>query len=374
VININLSWFVKLILKKYFVKSIKSNNYQIEIGSILNSSFQTLLSNDYNKSKKVIIVDENTKEYCLEYLITSFTELSDAEIIELPSGEENKQLDICIQIWEVFTEYCFDRNILVINLGGGVISDMGGLIASLYKRGVHFVNIPTTLLSMVDASIGGKTGVDLGVYKNQVGLFSFPKRVFIDTIFLTTLEANQIKNGIAEMLKHGLIVDASHWNEVLKCYQSTHSITDDLIYQSVCIKNEIVEKDPLEKNIRKKLNFGHTVGHALESYFLEKENHILHGYGVAVGILIESYISFKLGLLEQGSFYEVRGAIHQIFEKVNFAKEEISKIIEIMRNDKKNENGQIKMILLKSIGICLIDQSVSESQINEALHWYLNDY
>jgi 3-dehydroquinate synthase len=337
---------------------LKSTNYSIEIGSILDSSFHSILETQYKQSKKIILVDENTKYHCLEYLITSFSELSNAEIIELPAGEENKQMDFCIQVWEVLTEYHIDRNALMINVGGGVISDMGGFISSLYKRGISFLNIPTTLLAMVDASVGGKTGVDLGVFKNQVGFFSFPKVVYIDSCFLATLDNIQIKNGTAEMIKHGLIYDKNHWNILKEVLFSKSNITDDLIQQSVNIKNQIVIKDPFEKNERKKLNFGHTVGHAIESVFLELNNPILHGFAIAAGIQIESFISFKMNFLNQVEYEEISNIILQYYPKISIQPEYFDKIISNTKQDKKNSNSQIKMVLLKSIGEAVVDVEV----------------
>ena len=186
------------------MKYIDAIDYKLEIGSLEESSFSQFLESYVNR-KKVIIVDDNTHEHCLPYLITTFQELSDAEVILLPEGEENKQMSIAYSVWEALTDYTVSRNDLVINLGGGMITDLGGFIASCYKRGCDFINIPTSLLGMVDASIGGKTGINLGHFKNQIGVFSNPKAVYIDPIFLTTLPDEEMKSGYAEMLKHGLI-------------------------------------------------------------------------------------------------------------------------------------------------------------------------
>lgn len=352
---------------------LQSINYSIEIGSLGESTFELLLNNEFKDSKKIIIVDENTKEYCLEYLITSFDQLSNADIIELPSGEENKQIEICLQVWESFSEYKFDKNSIVINLGGGVITDMGGFIASLYKRGIKFINIPTSLLAMVDASIGGKTGVDLGIIKNQIGLISFPYAVYIDPCFISTLDSTQIFNGLAEMLKHGLISDRKHWECVIENMKSKEIISSDLIYNSLLIKNNIVCEDPLENGKRKLLNFGHTVGHALESYFLQTNNPIFHGYAVIAGIIIESYISYKLNYLKEIELIDIKGNLSKYYSKLNFPEQHIDLIIEMMKQDKKNDNGKIKMVLLKSIGDSLFNIEVNEKLIEEGLKNYLLD-
>ena len=354
------------------MKIIQSINYNIEIGSLLDSTLGELLSTTYKNAQKIILVDENSKAYCLEYLITSYDELAYAEVIELPSGEENKQLDICIQVWESMTEYNIDRSALLINLGGGVISDMGGLIASLYKRGISFVNIPTTLLAMVDASVGGKTGVDLGAFKNQIGLFSFPECIYVDKGFLNTLEKNQIKNGIAEMLKHGLIQDRKHWDSIKSLLMNSENISDELIEKSISIKNNIVLIDPYEKSIRKNLNFGHTIGHAIESYFLEINKPILHGYAVAIGIQIESFISFKMNFLQSFDFDEIVGVLKCYFPRIELPPEAIETIISNAKQDKKNRGGEIKMVLIKSIGEVVNDISVEEKLIIEGIKYYID--
>ena len=246
---------------------LNTAGYTIEVGSLLESSFAEKLI-PFKDSKCFIIVDENTQEYCLEYLLTSFEGLSEAEVVVLPMGEENKQLEIVGHVWEVLTEYETTRHDLIINLGGGLITDMGGFIASCYKRGIQFINIPTTLLAMVDASIGGKTGVNLGHYKNQIGLFSTPIALYIDPIFLGTLPPEQWLSGFAEMLKHGLIHDEKLWTSVLMQMEDPTTIDQDLLLACIQVKKQIVEIDPTEKNERKKLNFGHTFGHAIEGFLM----------------------------------------------------------------------------------------------------------
>ena len=355
------------------MQTIESSNYNIEIGALSDSTFGLLLDSKFKNSKKIILVDENTKEYCLDFLITSFTELAHAEVIELPAGEENKQLEICIQVWESLTEYQIDRNALIINLGGGVISDMGGLIASLYKRGIAFINIPTTLLAMVDASVGGKTGVDLGIYKNQIGTFSFPEAVYIDTGFLHSLPDFHIKNGIAEMIKHGLIQDRIHWDKIKSILLMEGEISDDLILQSVSIKNQIVLLDPFEKFERKKLNFGHTVGHAIESYFLGINQPILHGFAVAAGIQIECFISLKKKLLDKDEFDEITDFITRFFSRLTIPIDAFQQILLNSKQDKKNSGDEIKMVLLKNIGNSIVDVSVEEELILEGLNYYIEN-
>ncbi len=208
---------------------LNSSDYQIEIGSLETSGFTNFIQQRYSDSKIVIMVDENTNDNCLEYLITTFDFLAEAEVMLLPSGEENKVMEVCFQVWEALSDYGIGRRDLVINLGGGVVTDMGGFIASVYKRGVDFIQIPTTLLAMIDASIGGKTGIDLGMYKNQLGVFMNPKAIFIDKIFLETLEPKEVVNGFAEALKHALIKDPGLWDEFSSMENLSELSSDEML-------------------------------------------------------------------------------------------------------------------------------------------------
>ncbi|MBP6090429.1 MAG: 3-dehydroquinate synthase [Crocinitomicaceae bacterium] len=334
------------------MQHLQGTNYFIEVGGLEDSSLTQLIETSYNRSKIVIMVDENTHDYCLEYLLTTFDFLKEAEVMLLPAGEENKVMEVCFQVWEALTEYGIGRNDLIINLGGGVVTDMGGFIASIYKRGVDFIHIPTSLLAMVDASIGGKTGVDLGVYKNQLGVFNQPKAIFIDPAFLQTLPVEEKRNGFAEMLKHGLVADEKHWNNIKG--KTVESLTLQDIVESVTIKFNIVEEDPYEKNSRKKLNFGHTIGHAIEGYLLQKEP-ISHGYAVAMGMLVEAGISFDEQKISENEFNEIRTIIVRNFQLIAFESEEITIIVAIMQNDKKNSSNKINFSLLNGIGSCEIN-------------------
>ena len=342
-------------------------------GSLTQSAFEDLLLNEYGKSRKVIVVDENTHDNCLEYLLTSFPSLSEAEVMLLPAGEENKVMEVCFQVWNALSEYEIGRKDLVINLGGGLVTDMGGFIASIYKRGVDFIHIPTSLLGMVDASIGGKTGIDLGPYKNQLGVFSAPKAVFIDPIFLSTLPEEEIWNAYAEMLKHALIADNELWQE-LDSIQTPEKLIDlDLIRRCTEIKIQLVEKDPIERNERKLLNLGHTVGHAIEGFFLSKETPIAHGHAVAIGILVEAMIAKKEGVLGGSDFEKIDKTIRAHFAMIEFENvEELNSVLEIMRNDKKNSEGLIKGILICTIGKCETDFVFKEELIVTCLKTFLS--
>lgn len=319
-----------------------------------------------------IIVDTNTNEFCLpKFLPLVETDVA-IEIVEFENGEINKNIETCVQIWNVLTELGGDRKSLVINLGGGVVTDLGGFVASTFKRGIDFINIPTTLLSMVDASVGGKNGVDLGNLKNQIGVFNLPQMVIVDTDYLETVPQNEMRSGLAEMLKHGLIYDQEYWEQFLDLKSIDYDGLDELIFRSVEIKNEIVTIDPTEKNLRKALNFGHTLGHAIESYFLENENKttLLHGEAIAVGMILESYISLHKNLISETEFEQIKTTLKSIYDDIVFEENDIDPIIELLIHDKKNEYGTIQFALIDGIGKIIINQTVENTLILKAF----NDY
>lgn len=344
---------------------IEGKYCQVEIGSILNGGFQSFLK-AFENQQILIIVDENTHDCCLEYLITSFPELERAEIMLLPNGEENKVMEVCFQVWQAFTEYKVERKDLVINLGGGVVTDMGGFIASVYKRGLTFIHIPTTLLGMVDAAIGGKNGIDLNGFKNQLGTITQPARVFVDAGFLSTLPPEEIFNGYAEMLKHALVGDAKLWEEIRHIQSEEALIQEAVILQSIRVKTNIIEQDPFEGGLRKKLNFGHTVGHALESYFFQSTP-ISHGHAVALGMIAESFISMKRGILSKEAYKDIESTIIRSFPMIELNADDVSIVISLMYQDKKNIAGQIRSCLLEGIGTCSFDHHLTEDEIGESL-------
>jgi 3-dehydroquinate synthase len=294
----------------------------------------------------------------------------DFEIIEIEEGEINKNIATCTQVWEVLSELDADRKSAMINLGGGVVTDLGGFVASCFKRGIDFINVPTTLLSMVDASVGGKTGVDLGPLKNQVGVINQPQMVVVDTDFLDTLDQRQLNSGNAEMLKHGLITDAAYW-ETLKGLTGFDNL-DEYILRSVAIKNEVVQQDPTEQHLRKILNFGHTLGHAVESYFLESKEHelLLHGEAIAVGMILEGYLSHKLTGLSKNDLEDIKATFLGRYKKVDFEKKDIDTILTLLKFDKKNSHGNVNFVLLKKIGEPAIDIKVSPELLEEAFAYY----
>lgn len=321
-------------------------------------------------SKIFILVDENTHEYCLPVFLGNLeTEIS-FEILEIEAGEEMKNIQTANQLWEILTEMKADRKALIINLGGGVITDMGGFVASTYKRGIQFINIPTTLLSMCDASIGGKTGIDLMHYKNMVGTFSFPEQIFVYTRFLDTLPAKELKSGFAEMLKHGLIADKKHWEDLIQLQHLDSVGIEPLIYQSMEIKQEVVNVDFHEKNVRKTLNFGHTIGHAIESLCLQSGNPILHGEAVALGMICESHLSFLEGLIVKEDADVIIENIQRYFSFIDLNNFKDEDIFNLLLNDKKNADAKINFSLLSAIGNCTYDHECSTENIQKSIDFY----
>ena len=353
------------------MQSIQANNYPVYFNQKGYEALNLFLKeNKY--SNLFIIVDNETNELCLPKFLPYLETNLRIEIVEFEAGEHNKNIETCIQIWNVLTELGADRKSLVINLGGGVVTDLGGFVASTFKRGMDFIHIPTTLLSMVDASIGGKTGVDLGNLKNQIGVINVPKMVLIDTQYLETLSKSEMRSGLAEMLKHGLIYDAAYWEQFLDLKAIDYADFDELIFRSVEIKNEIVLQDPTEKNIRKALNFGHTLGHAIESYFLENENKktLLHGEAIAIGMILESYVSLAKGFLTPDEYLQIKSTIKAIYDDVIFEENDIEPILGLLIHDKKNEYGNIQFALIEGIGKIKINQSVENELILKAFQDY----
>ncbi len=352
---------------------IRSDNYSVFISRDITVEINGFLKQNKNKySKLFILVDENSLKFCYPQLVEKIHAFEDGEIIEIDSGEESKTIEVCIQIWNALSEYGADRRSLFVNIGGGVISDMGGFIASTFKRGIDFINIPTTLLSQVDASVGGKVGVDLNHLKNEIGLFNNPAGVFVNSTFLNTLDKRQILSGFAEVIKHGLVADVNYWKKIMNADFTDLDSFDELIKTSVHIKNTIVLEDPHEQNIRKVLNFGHTVGHAIETFFLEhgSKKQLLHGEAVAVGMVCEAYLSSKVCKLSASELQEITEFIIDKYKSVKLDDTDPHRLIELMKHDKKNEKGEINFSLLSSIGKCEINKKVSSAQIIESLKYY----
>ncbi|RZJ70679.1 3-dehydroquinate synthase [Flavobacterium sp.] len=351
------------------MQAIHADGYSIVFNEDGYSELNGLLAaNSY--SQIFVITDSNANEFCIPDFLAQLETEVNIEVIEIEPGEEQKHIETCVSIWNVLTEYGADRKALVINVGGGVVTDLGGFVASTFKRGIDFIHVPTTLLAMVDASVGGKNGVDLGVLKNQVGTITPPKLLLIDTDFLATLPQQQMRSGLAEMLKHGLIYDKPYWRKFVDLSQVDFSDFDQLIYRSIEIKQEIVSQDPTEKGIRKALNFGHTLGHAIESFYLESENPLLHGEAIAVGMLLEAHISWQKGLLSEAELSEITTAITEIFGKVEIDENDLPEIFELLKHDKKNEYGKVLFSLLDGIGGIKINAQVENELILKAFASY----
>lgn len=318
-------------------------------------------------SRIAVLCDENTARHCLPLIKEA---CGDFTLIRIKSGEENKNLGTCEHIWNEMTNARLDRKALLINLGGGVIGDMGGFCAATYKRGIDFIQIPTTLLSQVDASVGGKLGIDFHSFKNHIGVFKDPAAVIIDTVFLKTLNKAELVSGYAEVIKHCLIADAAMWQKI-KNHKPEELDMNELVAHSVAIKSKITEEDPYEKGLRKILNFGHTIGHAVESFFLEiPGKKMLHGEAIAIGMICESYISMKRGFISEKENEEIKSYILSVYGKKEISDQDIEKIIPLTLQDKKNEQNEIQCTLLEQPGKANFNNPVGMEEMREALGKY----
>lgn len=353
------------------MKSILSTDYYVHFNDKAFVALKKYLNDNFH-SKLFVLVDVNTREYCLSYFLEQLEGELHFEIIEIDAGEIYKKIDTCGLIWNKLTSHGADRKSVLINLGGGVITDMGGFVASTFKRGIRFINIPTTLLSMVDASVGGKTGVDLGALKNQIGLFSSPEMVLIDTSFLKTLNDREMRSGLAEIIKYGLTFDLNIWKEIQGTTTFKMELLDDLVYRSIEIKNDVVLKDLKEENLRKTLNFGHTIGHAIESYFLEskEKESLTHGEAIAIGMVIELYYSSKLFDYPISEIKSLKDFVIRYYGKVSIYSSDYDAIIDLMKYDKKNVNGLVNFILLKNIEEFAFDVQIDNNLLLEGLNYY----
>ena len=329
----------------------------------------TKLLTDKKYSSIFILVDENTVTHCYPVFIENLQSSFNFQLIQIPSGEIHKNLETCVTVWNKITDLGADRKSLFITLGGGVITDLGGFVASCFKRGIDFVNIPTTLLSMVDASVGGKTGVDLGVLKNQIGLFANPQMVIVDDAYLNTLSSREVTSGMAEIIKYGLTYDMKLFNQIKE--SKDHKI-NKLIHRSIEIKNEVVLQDPKEKHLRKILNFGHTLGHAIESFYLESatKETLTHGEAIAIGMICESYMSSKTLNFAEKKVAEIKDTILSIYPKIQLLSEDFPAILDYLKHDKKNVNGHVNFVLLFDFEDYKIDCKVTDELIMESMNYY----
>ena len=327
--------------------------------------FQRLVD---SHSKTFVLCDGNSVNYCLP-LFFEKTRIEDFVLIEIPFGERNKNINTVQEIWKQLIENHADRNSLLINLGGGCVSDVGGFAASCFKRGIDFINVPTTVLSMVDAAVGGKTGVDFQGLKNQIGLFSNPMAVYVDTDFLLTLPVREQKSGLAEMIKYGFISDKSFFDAQLP-------VSQVLVRKAIEAKERITQSDPNEAGLRKVLNFGHTVGHAIESLFVGTDTQLLHGEAVALGMLPALYLSEIYCGLDKKWTAIYKNIFTNLFDSVKITDLDLKSLLELMRHDKKNLGDEIRFVLISEPGKPIVDVVVKEDDIVASVNYlldYLND-
>lgn len=321
--------------------------------------------------KLFILVDEHTRELCLP-LISGFGYLNDANIITIGAEDVHKNVETLVHVWQSLGDGGASRHSLMINLGGGMVTDLGGFAASTFKRGIKYINIPTTLLAMVDASVGGKTGINFNGLKNEIGVFSPAEYVLIDTEFLKSLDTRNLLSGYAEMLKHGIISTTGHWAELLNFDMTNidYKILQALVAKSVQIKEGIVAEDPFEKGIRKALNLGHTAGHAFESLALETNRPVLHGYAVAWGIVCELYFSHLRTGFPKDKLRQTVQFIKDHYGVFTFDCKQYDRLYQFMTHDKKNNAGIINFTLMGEIGDIRINQSANQEEIFEMLDFY----
>lgn len=322
-------------------------------------------------SSVFVLVDENTYNYCLPILKSQIQ--YDFQIVEIPAGEVFKNIETVQKLWQKLTDLGADRKSLLINLGGGVLTDMGGFVALTFKRGMSFINIPTTLLGMVDAAIGGKTGIDFNDLKNQIGIIAPPKMVLIDPTYLQTLPAREFISGMAEVFKYGLIADETLWNSLIQ-FDGNH-LDPHIIFKAADIKKNVVIQDPFENEIRKSLNFGHTLGHAIETYFMSKasDTRLLHGEAIAVGMVMAAHLSYQTLDFPLYKTAEIKRILRKFYKPIFLSTNDILHILELLKHDKKNFKDQINFVLLRNIGDVLWDCQVTEFQIRKAIAYYLED-
>ena len=322
--------------------------------------------------KLFVLTDEHTDKQCYP-LIESVPAIQQAQRVVIPANDSNKNLENLAQVWKFLTKNGATRHSLLINLGGGMITDLGGFAAATYKRGIAYINIPTTLLGSVDAAVGGKTGINFGGYKNEIGAFYPALHIIITAEFLNTLTQKDILSGYAEMIKHGLLDSEAIWDRTINFDLQTidYNLLNDLVMESVLIKQRIVEKDPFEKNIRKALNLGHTIGHAFESFALDNDRAVPHGYAVAWGLVAELYLSHKLCNFPKETLDLVTQFIKQNYGAFEFNREDYNTLYQLMVHDKKNVGDTINFTLLGDVGNIQIDQTADRRMIEEALDYYI---
>ena len=343
---------------------------KVIISQNLEESLKTAVA-ECEHGRLFILVDVNTSQHCLP-LISGMAVIQGAQVITIGATDENKTLETLTHVWTALQQGGATRHSLMVNLGGGMVTDLGGFAAATFKRGLNCINIPTTLLAMVDASVGGKTGINFGGLKNEIGVFSNASSVILDTTFLKTLDEENMLSGYAEMLKHGLISDEKHWTELINGQDRLSDHLDGLsalLAKSVSVKQRIVTEDPTEQGLRKALNLGHTVGHAVESLALQRKP-ILHGYAVAYGLICELYLSTVKTGFPVDKMRQTVQFIRENYGQMAITCDDYPTLLGLMTHDKKNVAGEINFTLLRNIGELALNQTATEQEIKDALDFY----
>ena len=343
---------------------------KVIISRHLESEIATALT-ECEHDKLFILTDETTREQCLP-VVKEFRCLKDAQVITIGATDQHKTLETLAHVWTSLGNGGGTRHSCLINLGGGMVTDLGGFAASTFKRGINFINIPTTLLAMVDASVGGKTGINFNGLKNEIGVFNDARFVLLDTEFLKTLDHENLVSGYAEMLKHSLISNENMWAEHIGFELDNPDLKAllHMVEDSVKVKERIVEEDPHEKGIRKALNLGHTIGHAFEAWALHSERPILHGYAVAFGLVAELYLCAKKTGFPTDKMHQTVNYIKEYYGTLPITCDDYPALLDLMRHDKKNTAGIINFTLLSGIGEIVINQTASDEEIKEALDFF----
>lgn len=321
--------------------------------------------------KLFVLTDTTTQELCWP-VVRDFAVMQQAQTITIQSTDEAKTLETLAYVWSALQKGGATRHSLLVNLGGGMVTDLGGFAASTFKRGMAYINVPTTLLSQVDASVGGKTGINFGGLKNEIGVFNCAQSVILSSMFLRTLDRENLLSGYAEMLKHGLLSTTENWAELLNfdITEPDYDILLGLVAKSVSIKEGIVTEDPTEKGIRKALNLGHTAGHAIESLALQEGRTVLHGYAVAWGLLMELYLSARKCGFPAKELHQMEAYIKEHYGKFHYECRHYETLCDFMSHDKKNQGGNINFTLLGGIGDIRINQTATKDEIEEMLDYY----
>lgn len=345
-------------------------NQDIIIADNLEQSLAEAVGN-VEHDKLFVLTDTTTRELCWP-VIQDYAALKDASMITIPPTDEAKTLETLADVWTALQKGGATRHSLMVNLGGGMVTDLGGFAASTFKRGMAYINIPTTLLSQVDASVGGKTGINFGGLKNEIGVFNCAQSVILSSTFLRTLDRENLLSGYAEMLKHGLLSSKENWAELL-CFDISspdYEVLQSMVAKSVAIKEQIVKEDPTEKGIRKALNLGHTAGHAIESLALKEGRTVLHGYAVAWGLLMELYLSARKCGFPAKEMHQMEAYIKEHYSKFTYECKHYDMLCDFMAHDKKNQGGHINFTLLGGIGDIRINQTATVEEIEEMLDYY----